>query len=249
MTMMNLHYRYFSSQTTPMEIINKYRMRGFGILLNKKEIKELFKYSCDNEFLRNLYDFNKINSVKVNMKKFLMINNPNDRFYEPRKYNAAFFIENDYVEDNYKNIVINLNTFGPKYFVFNIVSDKTNEFTKIELKEYEFIQYPYTNGNLKTIKHLDINISPGFINSLNYSSNHQNIQQDNQEEFLPEFNSLELSDLNTSENEPINDIINTPGDTSNEPINVSENQQTDNTWDDWVNNSANWEQTTAATMN
>lgn len=229
MTMMNLHYRYFSGQTTPMEIINKYRMRGFGILLNKKEIKELFKYSCDNEFWRNLYDFNKINSVKKNMKNFLILNDPNYRFYEPRKYNAAFFIENDYVEDNYKNVVLHFNTVGPKYFMFNIVSDKTNEFTNIELKEYKFIQYPYTNGNLKTIRHLDINISPGFINSLNYSSNHQNIQQDNQEEFLPEFNSPELNDLNTSENEPINDINN-----------QTEDQQTNNTLGSVPDNSDNW---------
>ena len=237
MTMMNLHYRYFSGQTTPMEIINKYRMRGFGILLNKKEIKELFKYSCDNEFWRNLYDFNKINSVKANMKKFLTINDPNYRFYEPRKYNAAFFIENDYVEDNYKNVVHQMNTVGNKYLVFNIVYDKTNktnDFKAFELKEYKFIQYPYTNGNLKTIKHLDINISPGFANALNYSSNHQNIQQDDQEEFLPEFNSPELNDLNTSENEPINDIIN-----------QTEDQQTNNTWGSVPDNSDNWGQIAA----
>ena len=39
MTMMNLHYRYFSGKVTPMEIINKYSSRGFGIFLNKKKLK------------------------------------------------------------------------------------------------------------------------------------------------------------------------------------------------------------------
>ena len=55
---------------------------------------------------------------------------------------------------------------------------------------------------------MDINISPGFANALNYSSNHQIIQQDTQDVNSPELNSPELDDLNTLENEPMNDINN-----------------------------------------
>ena len=111
-----------------------------------------------------------------------MMDNPDYRFYEPRKYNAAFFIENKiFVEDNYKNAVHQMNTVGSKYVVLNIISDKNNDFKAFELQKYKFIQFPYTNGNLKTIKHLDVNISPGLANALKYSSNHQHIQQDTQD--------------------------------------------------------------------
>ena len=104
MTMINMHYTYFSSNTTPMEIINKYRMRGFGIILNKKEIGQLFKYSCDTEYWRNLYNFKNINNLNLNMKKFIGYVNLSSQFFEPRKTNFAYYVDNDYVEDNYNSL-------------------------------------------------------------------------------------------------------------------------------------------------
>jgi len=103
MTMINMHYTYFSGASSPMEIINKYRMRGFGILLNNKEIGELFKYSCDTEFWRNLYGFTDISNINSNMRKFINYIRLDSPFFEPRKTNFAFYIDDNYVEDTYKS--------------------------------------------------------------------------------------------------------------------------------------------------
>lgn len=46
-TYMNIDYRYFAGTAHPCEIINKYRMRGFGTLLNRNEL-EIYKNYIKN---------------------------------------------------------------------------------------------------------------------------------------------------------------------------------------------------------
>ena len=41
MTMMNIDYKYFAGSKDQIDIINKYRMRGFGTYLNAKEKMKL----------------------------------------------------------------------------------------------------------------------------------------------------------------------------------------------------------------
>jgi hypothetical protein len=45
MTQINIDYKYFAGSKDPIEIINKYRMRGFGTILNEREILRLIEYS------------------------------------------------------------------------------------------------------------------------------------------------------------------------------------------------------------
>ena len=45
MTFLNMDYKYFAGSKDPIEIINKYRSRGFGTILNENEIKRLLEYS------------------------------------------------------------------------------------------------------------------------------------------------------------------------------------------------------------
>ena len=45
MTLLNIDYKYFAGSKDPIEIINKYRMRGFGTILNDREIVRLVEYS------------------------------------------------------------------------------------------------------------------------------------------------------------------------------------------------------------
>ena len=45
MTFVNIDYKYFAGSKDPIEIVNKYRMRGFGTILNDSEINRLVKYS------------------------------------------------------------------------------------------------------------------------------------------------------------------------------------------------------------
>lgn len=158
MTMMNMHYTYFSSATTPMEIINKYRMRGFGTILNKKEIRELFKYSCDNEYWRNLYGFTDVSQVEKNMKNFLKYKNHiiTNSFYEPRKTNYAYYLNNDYVECEYIDKHPKNNNTPLMYF--NGIA------SNICFSIYK----SYDNGNLNTINS-NLNTINNSINS-NYNT-------------------------------------------------------------------------------
>lgn len=45
MTLLNIDYKYFAGSKDPIEIINKYRMRGFGTILNDREIMRLIEYT------------------------------------------------------------------------------------------------------------------------------------------------------------------------------------------------------------
>ena len=140
MTLINMHYTYFSGQTTPMEIINKYRTRGYGIILNKNEIRELFKYSCDTEYWRNLYGFKNVKNITSNIKKFLGFIEINSPFYKPRTTNLAFHIDNDYIDDDYKH-VNETTTMNTLLFI----NSKTYNTNSIHITDNT-----YNNGNLKT---------------------------------------------------------------------------------------------------
>lgn len=54
-TLVNLDYKYFAGSNDPIEIINKYRHRGFSVFLNAKEIIRLVEYSNMIPKWRELY--------------------------------------------------------------------------------------------------------------------------------------------------------------------------------------------------
>jgi hypothetical protein len=58
MTFMNIDYKYFAGVRDPIEIINKYRMRGFGVWLNKNEISTYIKYCYEVPFWNNIFQIN-----------------------------------------------------------------------------------------------------------------------------------------------------------------------------------------------
>lgn len=47
MTGLNIEYKYFAGIRNPVDIINKYMQRGFGVLLNKFEINKLIEYNTN----------------------------------------------------------------------------------------------------------------------------------------------------------------------------------------------------------
>tara|TARA_B100001121_G_C18695089_1_gene624685 strand:- start:449 stop:2995 length:2547 start_codon:yes stop_codon:yes gene_type:complete len=175
MTMINMHYTYFSSATTPMEIINKYRMRGFGIILNKKEITELFKYSCDTEYWRNLYGFKNVENLNFNMNKFIGYKPIYAPFFQPRKTNFAYYLDNDYVEDTYELIHIKKN---PNYiiYMFGISTINFNQ----NINELSKCYYSHNNGNLKPMNNNNFNDMIleilSFINNSELPLNHNEWQ-------------------------------------------------------------------------
>lgn len=90
LTYMNIDYKYFAGSNDPIEIINKYRMRGFGTWLNEQEIKDLVNYSSRVPCWSNLYGTN--NNAKLinhNLGCLPMAH----KLFHPRMINADDYYE------------------------------------------------------------------------------------------------------------------------------------------------------------
>lgn len=113
LTYMNIDYKYVSGNTDILEIINKYRMRGFGTWLNKNEYKMMIKY-CHNI---NKYKKNYI----INYSNYLGTISINNNIF--RKNNT------DYINVDYsiiKNFDDNLSYMNIlKLYDNNIITNKT----------------------------------------------------------------------------------------------------------------------------
>jgi len=89
LTYMNIDYKYFAGSRDPIDIINKYRMRGFGTWLNNDEKTILLKYSKNNLFWNNLYNIDFDNDfIKIN--GYL---NMNHKLFHPRLHNMEYFYD------------------------------------------------------------------------------------------------------------------------------------------------------------
>lgn len=88
LTFINIDYKYFAGSRDPIDIINKYRMRGFGTFLNETEKIILLKYSKYNLYWNNLYNIE--NNVLSSINGFL---NPNHKIYHPRTFNSEYYYD------------------------------------------------------------------------------------------------------------------------------------------------------------
>ena len=83
LTYMNIDYKYFASTTNPFEIINKYRMRGFGTWLNNSEKIAFKEYNNITPFWNKLYcNINPIGPILCTHK-----------LYYPRLYNIDYYMD------------------------------------------------------------------------------------------------------------------------------------------------------------
>jgi len=99
MTMLNIDYKYFAGSKDPIEIINKYRMRGFGTILNDKEIIRLIEYSSLVPKWKQLYSLN----IKSNTS---VINNLGTLPFTSQFFNPSLVLYNKTY-----SIYLNLNNF------------------------------------------------------------------------------------------------------------------------------------------
>jgi len=102
MTMMNLDYKYFAGSKDPIEIINKYRMRGYGTYLNGKEKIKMIEYSNIVEKWKKLYNVDIKNNNSVNA--FFGPINIDAKIFKPShtleldrivSYSGSFFKDNN----------------------------------------------------------------------------------------------------------------------------------------------------------
>jgi len=91
LTYMNIDYKYVSSTTDIREIINKNRMRGFGIWLNDTEIESQIEYSSNTIFWSNLYG-----SIKDGINRGGL--SSNHKLFHPRLINEDSFHDCPYID-------------------------------------------------------------------------------------------------------------------------------------------------------
>ncbi len=148
MTYMNIDYKYFAGSKDPIEIILKYRMRGFGTFLNKNELNRTVKYVSKVQFWNNLHNVNLDNKNSVN--NFFGSVALNNKLFQPRIYNQELFDPNiPFVNlvDGYNNIP----SLEPLTY-------KTHEsfmnyfFKSYEQKDFPNIRYINSKGYVVPVK-------------------------------------------------------------------------------------------------
>jgi hypothetical protein len=95
MTLYNLDVKYFTSTNDPIEIINKYRLRGFGIFLNKNEKLRFLNYSFDVLYWKNKYNIQyKLDLINIlkpyDIKNNFYQNNDDKKLYNFDIYNKIY---------------------------------------------------------------------------------------------------------------------------------------------------------------
>jgi hypothetical protein len=89
MTSINIDYKYFAGIRDPIDILNKYRMRGFGILLNDHEKQHMAYYNSSlNNKWNNMFNVNIKNKESIN--KFFGAQNINANIYKPLVFLKSF---------------------------------------------------------------------------------------------------------------------------------------------------------------
>lgn len=138
MTFINMDYKYFAGSKDPIEIINKYRSRGFGTILNDEEKIHLIDYSSQITRWKNLYNVDIKNQDSV--KKMLGPLGYDHKIYKPRLFNADEYHDCIYVSETYNDI--------------NFISYITNhDDYKAELNRlYNYEEKDINTLNFKTIK-------------------------------------------------------------------------------------------------
>lgn len=99
MTNMNIDYKYFVGSKDPIEIVNKYRMRGFGTYLNDTEKIKLLEYSKAVDQWQNYYKIN-MRSTSSIKSVFGLLPLTHDLF-KPRLINKEMYKDIVPVEENY----------------------------------------------------------------------------------------------------------------------------------------------------
>lgn len=113
-TLTNIDFKYFLGTQNPIEIIDKYRQRGYGTILNKIEIIQYLLHIISNEHLRKAYNISNINEI-INIIGYLDINHT---FFKPRRYRYDEFtnINLDYVE-------VKTNSLNKEDIIQNYISE------------------------------------------------------------------------------------------------------------------------------
>lgn len=103
LTLTNIDFNYFAGSCDPISIINKYRMRGFGIILNSLEIKQFLSYVIGTEHKKSYNidndDISKIiGDLDINHDLFKPLRNTPEKFVDSNIKPEYINIKTSYYE-------------------------------------------------------------------------------------------------------------------------------------------------------
>lgn len=131
MTFTNIDYKYFAGIRDPIDILNKYRTRGFGTMVNDEEKGHIIEYNSSVEKWKKMTGVNKNNKATVdNHFKYKLLN---DNIFKPNKFT------NDYPDDSYGFV------------------DRNYILTTQEYYKYFETKYGYVPGTIDLLKFHAIN--------------------------------------------------------------------------------------------
>lgn len=96
MTLINIDYRYFAGTKDPIEVVNKYRVRGFSIYLNSQEMKRYVAYTKESPkwsqvFISQFINHNfKKGYIPLRDRVFINGINPPVNFYQFYEQNKTY---------------------------------------------------------------------------------------------------------------------------------------------------------------
>jgi hypothetical protein len=152
---MNLDYKYISSNKHPLEIINKYRLRGFGTWLNSIEKQLMVDYCKEIPYWKNLYDINDITDSKVFEIFIFGPLHMNVKFYYPRLYNMDYYYSKNIILDN-PSRYLDISLCTPIYLMKQITMNKIikDKFLSNKLYDINFDNYIVIDakGNINPVQ-------------------------------------------------------------------------------------------------
>jgi hypothetical protein len=131
MTGVNIDYKYFACVRDPIDIINKYRMRGFGILLSDQEKKHMAYYNNHVKTFGGMFHVAETDKTEIN--KMFGPREINDKIYKPLVHTQNLSsdvytkINFNYIKtiDDLKRYYKTKYGYDEKTFGFNLFTIKT----------------------------------------------------------------------------------------------------------------------------
>ena len=136
MTMINIDYRYFAGSRDPVDIINKYRSRGYSVILNTNEKKAIHMYN------KNVDTFNGMFKISSDDECF-GIKTLNDKIFKPGVYKLK--MNSDVYKPSNHKYIKNMIELEEVYKKQNILNED------IQLKILNFTAIG-KNGNITPLK-------------------------------------------------------------------------------------------------
>ena len=235
LTYMNLDYKYFAGSKDPIEIILKYRMRGFGTFLNKKELNQILNYIVKIPFWNNLYGIKKESNLKADGDNTFGSLDYNHRLYHPRLFNMELYDLNvPYVNinDGYNNVEEREKLTKDKIdtFIKNNLKRSIENESSLGNLDYTKLYTIAADGHINPVKKWLIDSTYNtykynYLESLSQVDEIDSTGSSNKLGVVTPWDSLEQFD-NSSSDETFNPNIG--WDQISSPIIVQDSQQNDN---------------------